>query len=220
MLVGDLAGAPGVRVGNWNNFNQNNALLDASDSVIYEDGTLVGGSFSMSFTFTGGIGTGGNFGNRTGESTNDAQLFNGVADVFTSATAAFSNIPFAAYDLYVYMFDDGASRIGGFTVGSTTYYARGGAGMPNTSGTGYVLSTDTTIVNGVDASVTQGNYVKFSGLTGSDLLLTLFAADGSTTTERSKVAGFQIVQVPEPSRAVLLMIAFSAITARRGRVSV
>ncbi|WP_009960424.1 PEP-CTERM sorting domain-containing protein [Verrucomicrobium spinosum] len=204
-----LAGAPGVRVGYWNNFNESNLVLDAADSMRYDDGTLVGGSFTMTFNIPASQGL---LTNRTSNTTNDPQMFNGVVDVYsaTASTAAFSNIPFETYDIYVYMRNDGANRIGGFTIGGTTYYARGTGvasdNIPGTDGSGYVLSTDTTIIDGTDSSVDQGNYVRFSNLTGSSQILSLFAADGSTGVERNKVAGFQIVATPEPSRAVLLML--------------
>lgn len=217
-----LAGAPGVRVGYWNNFNESNLVLDASDSVRYDDGTVVGGGFSMTFNIPTSQGA---FTNRTGATTNDPQMFNGVVDVYsaTASTATFSNIPFETYDIYVYMRNDGANRVGGFTIGGTTYYARGSGvasdNIPGTDGSGYVLSTDTTITDGTDSSVDQGNYVRFSNLTGSSQILSLFAADGSTGVERNKVAGFQIVATPEPSRAMLLILGSVLMLTRRHRVA-
>lgn len=220
MATTDLAGAPGVRAANWNNFTSTNMTLDAADNVRYNDGTLVGGAFSMEVNIPA---THGNFSTRTGNTINDPQMFGTVLDVYdtTATTATFTNIPFETYDIYVYMHNDGSSRIGGFTVGDVTYYARGAGtastNLPGTDGSGYVLSTDTTITNGSDTSVDQANYVRFSNLTGSSQILSLFAADGSTGTERNKVAGFQIVQTPEPGRAFLLVAGVIALAFRRQR---
>lgn len=200
MATNELAGAPGVRVGYWNNFNALNLTLGDDESVYYEDGTAVGGGFQSQLTIS--IPATGNFSDRSvSPVTNDLKMVSGVIDTYTANTLTLSNIPFAQYDIYVYMFDDGATRSGGFTIGGTTYYARGGAGNPATDGSGYLLSTDTTITPGDDSSVDQGNYVRFANLTGAGQVLSLFAADGSTTVERNKTGGIQIVAVPEPGTA-------------------
>jgi len=196
----DLAGAPGVRVGNWNNFSAFNQDLGDDENVVYDDGSIVTGGFLMAFT----VGSG-SFSDRSSGHANDVKMYDGVVDTFASSTVALSNIPFDQYDIYFYMRDDGTARAGGFTIGGTTYYVRGGLGNPDNSGNGYVLSTDTAITAGTDSSIDQGNYVRFTGLTGSSQLITLLAAPGSDSVTRNKWGGFQIVQVPEPSTLVMLL---------------
>src|SRR5690606_26075200 len=124
------------------------------------------------------------------------------------------------YDVYVYMYSDDTSRSGAFNIGSTTYYLRGfgpdGTGNQFENGSGYVRSTDTTAPAGTDTAQ-QGNYVLFSGLTGSSFTLTALAANGSTDVERNKWSRCQIVQVPEPSTGVLSMGAMALLLLRRRR---
>lgn len=203
----ELAGAPGVRSANWNNLMQSAdnlhpgaGLFDGTfgdtETVYYNDGTIVGGGF----TFSGPIG----FQDRSnGSFTNDREMFNGVRDAFGgNTTITLNNIPFAQYDLYAYMFDDGAQRVGTYTIGSLTYYVRGGVGVPDDTGAGYLLSTD--ITGGtVAADFDQGNYVRFSHLTASSVSLVVDAIDIGNLA-RNKIAGIQIVAVPEPGTAGLV----------------
>jgi hypothetical protein len=195
----DLAGAPGVRVGNWNPWLKSDLTLgDDGQTIIDSSGATVPG-------FTATINSIG-WASRNNNDENDTALFSDVIDVFganDSITA--SGIPYVAYDLYVYMYDDGPGRAGLFTVGSTTYYARGfgpseGDGNPDFDGTGYVLSTDTTL--GAGSDIDQGNYVLFSGLTGSSFTLDMDAINAGSL-DRNKVAGIQIVAVPEPGTFAL-----------------
>jgi hypothetical protein len=200
MGAAELAGAPGVRVGNWNTIlNGDGDLLNP----VYEDGTTATGvTIAPDDT---------SFANRGTPTDNDSKLFNGIRDVQGSTwSIAVTGVSFAEYDVYAYMRDDSNDRAGSFTIGSTTYYARGigaseGAGDPLSDGTGYVLSTDTTFGAGTD--IDQGNYVKFSGLTGSDFTLSMAGVNAGDAALRNKFAGFQIVAVPEPATLGLVGLA-------------
>lgn len=207
MASDDLAGAPGVRTGNWNNLS--GASLD--DTAIYDDGSTIGGGFAVTPSDT-------SFSNRGNPSDNDEFLFNTVKDVSGTYTVVVDNIPFAVYDLYIYRRSEATDRAGGFSVdgGTTTYYLGdvpgSHAGNPDATGSGYVLSTDTTFGGGA-SDVDDGNYTVISGLTASDITI-LATAYGPTP--RNKFAGFQIVEVPEPSSLALLGIG-SLLIARRRR---
>jgi hypothetical protein len=204
----DLAGAPGVRTGNWNNLlssadttHPSTVVFDgifgdeAGETTLFNDGSTVGGGFS----FTGPVG----FSDRTsGSFSNDREMFNGVRDVSGLSTITLANIPFAQYEIYCYMFDDGAGRIGTYEIGSTKYYVRGGVGIPDSTGAGYVLSTDTT-TGTLLADHDQGNYVRFTGLTGGTVTLSVNALGLEGNLARNKMAGLQIVSVPEPGTAAL-----------------
>ncbi|MGE9266784.1 MAG: hypothetical protein ACQKBY_01705 [Verrucomicrobiales bacterium] len=216
MATDDLSGAPGVRQDNWNNVGLN--TTDTVSTAVYEDGTAVGGSFTVHFSNldSGGAGT------RNGTAnTDETQFYSGVYDEYSNdlnspTTLEVRNIPFAVYDVYVYMRDDGADRAGVFQIGSTTYYARGGAGNPSDAGTGYVLSSDTD-PGAADGDIDQGNYVVFRNLTGADFDLITAAYNTSAAADRNKWTGLQIVQVPEVGSSALLVISGLLISLRRRR---
>lgn len=189
METTDLAGADGVRVGNWNNWIKEDATLgDAGQTVIDDSGATVAG-----FTTTISGGTLARWASRDNLHTNDQEMYSDVFDVWGSTyTISVSNIPYDVYDVYVYMRDDGAGRAGEFTIGATTYYVRGGVGNPGSDGTGYVLSVDTT--QGISSDIDQGNYIYFSNISGASFDLVMNAVNAGDL-DRNKPAGFQIVAV-------------------------
>lgn len=203
----EVAGAPGVRVSNWNTILKDEGVLV---NPIYADGTTATG-VTIAPSDTGFINRG------NSPSAGDEKLFNGVKDVTGSYSIGVTGLTFAVYDVYVYQRGESENRGGGFTIGSTTYYARGLAANP-TDDTGYVLSTDEDISGGTVADqMAQGNYVKFSGLTGSDFTLNVQAYGDDIT--RSKIAGLQIVAVPEPATLGLVGLAgLGLLFARRFRM--
>lgn len=200
MSAAHLAGAPGVRVVNWNNYYSDGPLGD-NENVFYDDGGVVGGGFRVTITLGGGS----IYSDRShpaGDFQNDPQMFRNVIDErggegSPSATVV-TNIPFEVYDIYVYMLDDGANRASGFRIGQTAYYARGGTGNPNSTGAGYILSTDNTYVSGDSvATIEAGNYVVFRGLRDSSFTLETFGLNvpEASGTFRNKWSGFQLVAV-------------------------
>lgn len=191
MTAGETAGASGARFANWNNFSVTNGSGTITNLVNSNGAQITGVSVTMS------SGNGGStFSRNISSPSNDTRMFDTVHDKYdgTAATITVTGIPYGTYDVYFYMADDGAARGGSFTVGSTTYYLRGGAGTPTSSGTGYVQSTDTTFNSGAD---TQANYVKFTGLTGT-LTATFTAVNQGDSVQRLKFPGFQIVGTAAP----------------------
>jgi hypothetical protein len=196
MSSAHLAGAPGVRVGNWNNYHSSGPLGDEED-VFYDNGCVVGGGFRVTITLGGGGTIFSDRNHPAGDFQNDPQMFRNVIDErggqnSPSATVV-TGIPFDVYDVYVYMRDDGANRIGGFRIGQTTYYARGGMGNPDNTGAGYVLSSNAAY-GSTTADFGQGNYVVFRGLRGNSFTLETFGVSVSgVDIARNKWTGFQIV---------------------------
>lgn len=209
----DLAGAPGVRVGNWNPWLKNDTTVgDAGQTIVDSSGATVAG-----FTAYGNF----SWTSRDNDTVNDTAMFSDIVDVQTSTRLVeVSGVPYSAYDVYVYMHDDDFDRAGQFTLGSETFYMRGfgpgeHAGDPLSDGTGYVISTDTTLGLGTD--INQGNYVRFSNVTGSAFQMAWTAVNAGDSVQRAKVAGFQVVQVPEPTALALAGVGIAGLLISRRR---
>ncbi|MCE5186348.1 MAG: PEP-CTERM sorting domain-containing protein [Planctomycetaceae bacterium] len=212
METTDLAGAPSVRVGNWNPwFKSDGTMGDAGQTIIDDSGAAI-----AEFTASASLG----WASRNNNNVNDTAMFSDIVDVQTSTRLInVSGVPYARYDVYVYMYDDGFDRAGQFTLGSETFYMRGfaptgeGTGNPAADGSGYVLSTDTTIGLGTD--IDQANYVKFSNVSGTTFQMAWTAVNAGDATQRAKVAGFQIVEVPEPTAMILLGLGSLSVLRRK-----
>lgn len=210
MAVTDLAGVD--RVGYWNNLvgptiaGQTVTL----SSVVNHLGASVSG---VAVSFTAGN-TGGSYSNSgtlkfgsdavtVDPANNDANLYSSAFDAYdtTPATLSVTGIPYSSYDVIFYIYDGGSTQGGTITANGQTLAVRGGMGNPASAGTGYVQSDDATHTSG--ASVQQGNFVRFSGLSG-DLSASIVATNVGSSTQRLKIAGFQIVSrdtVPVPTQA-------------------
>lgn len=196
MTPAELAGASGARFANWNNFDLGSSTSTITNMVDSNGAAVAGASVSLA------RGSSNNpFSRGLSSATNDRRMFDTVLDQFdgTASTLTVTGIPYGSYDVYFYMSDDGAARGGSFTIGSATYYLRGGIAFPTNTGTGYVQSTDTTLNSGTN---TQANYVKFSGLSGSSFTATFVAVNQGDSVKRLKFPGFQIVGSAAPATTV------------------
>lgn len=194
MTSADVAGV--ARLGRWNNLDGPVANSNASLSAVMDsNGAAIGG---LTVTLAAGAG-GGGITMASADTGNDATMIRSVVDLYngTASTLTVSGIPYATYDLYLYMWDDGAGRAGSFTVNGTTYYLRGGVGLPNRNGEGYVRGSDTTLGAGTD--IEQGNYLRVAGLAGATQTITLSAVAAGDAAQRNKFAGFQIVATTAPA---------------------
>jgi hypothetical protein len=207
MTFTDLAGAPGVRVGYWNNVTGltggGNTVVLATNSMVEASGKVVSG---LSVSVTGGTSTAAGISTRGTQSTNESVMFYGVYDQFngTSGTIRVSGIPFSVYDAYFYAVSgDADNRPGHFTIGGETRWILDSTAIaiPDNEGNGYVEAITTNAPSSV-ADVQPGNYVKFSNLKGSTLDVQ-FVADGPATVggadsgaPRLKFSGFQLVGTP------------------------
>jgi hypothetical protein len=212
MAATDQAGAPGVRAANYNNVGITSTSTAVSLTTVKDNSGSTLSGVTMTFTPGSSTVTPG-----AASGTNDTNLFSNFYDEFgaPAAQVQVTNIPFAQYDVYFYrngVESNAATREGQFTIGAQNRFVRGGLANPDSSGNGYVRSNDTTDSGG---STTQGNYVVFSGLSGSTLNASFVGTNAGDTTLRNKVVGFQIVEVPEPSIAGLIFTAAAAFLVRR-----
>ncbi|MEI6077891.1 MAG: hypothetical protein WCS94_20085, partial [Verrucomicrobiota bacterium] len=114
MFPADLAGAPGVRTNNWNNIgnylNGGSGNADASllpGNITNSAGVLVPGVGAVIHNTSGGA-----FGDRGAETTNDLKMFVDVCDGFGQGSLSgygylyVTNIPYTNYNVYVYFLPD------------------------------------------------------------------------------------------------------------------
>ncbi len=180
-----------VPQGNWNNVTGNvgtqaNVAGPMAGSLVDDSGIAT--SMSLSFSSTNSWAT------STGALTGNAELLNGYLDntnTATPTTITLAGIPFAAYDLYVYVGSDTNNRTGHVTLtgNSTVYFKTTAAPFDG-------AFTQATGTSTVDANAAE--YVKFSGLSGAGQSLAV-GRDGGNVG----VYAVQVVEVPEPSSVIL-----------------
>lgn len=218
--TGDVAGAPGSRVGYWNMVTS----VAPTGTFVDDTGAAVSG---LTLNITGSKGF--NTRNNVGSTTNDYTMYNTVmeSDWNAGATLSLTNVPYSSYDVLLYVFPDVTSsspRGGHITIDGTTYYINNGynsggtaLSIPSgTDGSGYVLSTSTTLS---DSVAHPGNYVQFDNVSGSNLNISMLADDFGDGVPRLKISGFQIVAVPEPSTFAMLGAGLLGLIAIRRKVS-
>lgn len=132
-------------------------------------------------------------------------------------TLTITAIPYAAYDLIIYNLPLFSGVKYTYTVGSTSYF--GNSPSASNTSAGYVDGNSGTPFNYLQATSTNtlsptanATYARFDGLTSNSLTFTVTGANGIGYTN-----GFQILEVPEPSRAVLLLGGILAVSFRRRR---
>ena len=239
----DVAGAPGERVAHWNTLTSGDGNGVFSLGTVHDStGTTITG---MTLT-TGGTGTrtpatgfssidSSEYGGTHSAYGNDSKLFDHFLDYTSNAPVSITvtNIPYKVYSVVFYRSDEENSNsttsagiagnyVGGFSIGTTTQYVRGGpssggtvpnSNTPNSTGSTYIFSSDTT--DNV-ASTKQGNAVQFSSLTATTLTASLFAGDSSSAPD-TRVSGFQIVDMtsaPEPVTMTPLMLSLFVLRRR------
>lgn len=128
-------------------------------------------------------------------------------------TYTLSEIPYAQYDVYVYLMSDDDSRVYSVTDGTTTYF--GGAHPTSISGNNPALFAQTTATTNAGFS-TDANYAVFSGLTGANQVFSssFFASDG-VTPDFGGISGIQIVRIPEPASLTMFALGGLLLVCRR-----
>jgi hypothetical protein len=143
------------------------------------------------------------------DGTYNKRLLKGYVDMVggNPVTVNLAEIPYAQYDIYIYMSSDTADREGYVADdGGLTYYFRT-LGSAAISGGNASLIQTLDLTN--DAQDTAASYARFSNLTGSSQAISVFAAGNAG------IAGIQVVQVPEPRAALLGGLGLLALLRRR-----
>ena len=209
LLVTGTAGV--VPQSNWNNTDgaqpgdtSANPADIVGSTIVDSTGSTVTG---LDIAWAGGTNTYST--NNTGN--DDEDLMRDYVDNGASQTYTFTGLPSAyqstGYDVYVYFGSEATGRTGYIGDGTTTYsYTTYDQGLAFPGA--YTQTTDT------GSGYPDANYAIFSGLTAASFTITrTFATTGNGTG----VHGLQVVQVPEPASAVLLLLGLPLVIGRRRR---
>jgi MprA protease rhombosortase-interaction domain-containing protein len=199
-----------VPVSNWNNSwpsNPTTDLIDDSGAATTLD--IVISSFNTWSVV-------GSHPGQDADGSYNKELLNGYLNAgpagwnppITYSEIAMSEIPYAAYDIIVYFSSDVAGREGTVTDGTTTY-SFNTVGPPSVSGANalFAQTTDSSL-----SYLTAANYAVFSGLSGPSQAVRVQMLEND---EWAGIAGFQVVAVPEPASAVLLVVSGLLAVCRR-----
>lgn len=219
----ETAGASGAVGSNWNNMNSaqttgGGAIAGSlAAGVIKDDNGTILTTTAISWAGTGVALAGGN-------GTGSQKMFESEWDLFDSAsntaiadmTLSLTNVPYATYDVYFYVQDanDTNTRGGNVTAnGITKSITMYNAPANNPAGNFGYTEADNAFTWDA-ANTTRGSYLRIQNVTGSTLTLDLSSKNPSTP--RLRFSGFQVVQVPEPSSAALILLGLgSAFLLRR-----
>jgi hypothetical protein len=197
-----------------NNFN-NFTTASGSDVLNLSDGSASGASINWNSNNTWATGA------LPGSPTGDQLLMNGYLDDSPTGNAidvSISGLPTsiagdgtAPYNVILYIAGDTAGRGGGVTVSTASNTL---TGTFTDSG-----SFNGTYVQATDGPGTQGNYVLFTGVTGTDFSINLTPSIGGTP--RIPLDGLQIVAgpLPEPSSMACILGIGLVVMCRRRAVT-
>jgi hypothetical protein len=150
--------------------------------------------------------------------TTDGTMMRGYLDSgnTTTTTVNVSGLPsnFSRYNVWVYFDGDNATndRVSSFTLGGQTLFGRDAANV-NFNGT-FVQVPDTSTTN-QQANTPAGNYLVFTGVTGSSFTISTTPAFGIRAPLNA--LQIQVAPVPEPGSLTLLGAAAASIWWARRR---
>jgi len=133
---------------------------------------------------------------------------NGTGTASTSITL--SQIPYAAYDIYVYFASDNSARVGTVTDGTTTFSFGVLDNMIAGSSALFAQTADTGLL------FPEANYAVFSGLVGDSQT---FSTSFMNAGEYGGISAIQVVAVPEPSSFALAGVGVACLLTFRRRMS-
>jgi hypothetical protein len=180
--------------GNWNNVGGNNPATDWDATVtglLNSAGANSGASITWSTDETWASTAGG----QAGVADQDRNLMDGYIDAIASQptiTATLNNIPYSAYDVYVYVGSDGDNRTGRVQINnsltSDRWFRTSTSGAAFTSAANYIEATAKT-----EAASVPSNYVVYQDVIGSTLNIGVTRGSNNVGLH-----GVQIVQETNP----------------------
>lgn len=197
----DVTGPAGVTFvqSNWNNVGGNFPATDhvgTATGLLNSAGANSGASISWSTAETWsatGVGT-------VGSADQDRNLVDGYIDAVgaqPTATANLADIPFAAYDVYVYVGSDGDDRTGRVrindNVATDRWFRTSTSNAAFTSAANYIAADART-----EATSVAGNYVVYQDIVGDDLLVGV--------TRGSNNVGLHAIQIVEETNPQILRL--------------
>jgi hypothetical protein len=202
-----------VPVANWNNSWPSNPVTDLIDDSGAATTLDIGITTFNSWSVMGG------HPGQDADGTYNKELLNGYLNAgpapwmpaITYSQIAMTEIPYANYNIIVYFSSDVAGRAGDVTDGAANYsFLTVGPGSVNGANAVFAQTTDTAA-----AYTTTANYAVFAGLSGASQTVKVQMRDED---QWAGIAGFQVVQVPEPASFVLVGLC-GLISLGRGRRS-
>ncbi len=187
--------ADGTDAGFVSNSHWNNATVDSqSNGITGSLSNLVNSAGSATTLDVAWTNNGNNWVGSTTPTSGNQSLFRSyMRPVTGTMTITVSEVPYALYDVYVYVGLHVAPRAG--TVG------KDGATTPFRVKEASTWTSWQEIVNSGDT----GNYIVYKNQTGTSFTLTIANGGISGVTSGGGINGFQVVQVPEPGTTALLI---------------
>jgi hypothetical protein len=208
LLPTDVAGV--VPQANYNNFGGGSGT-----GLALIDSTGVASPAILTYTASGNYSSIG--GAAIAPAGGDEKLNTGF--VYGNGSFTVAGVPYARYDVYVYMLNDAAGRIEttSLTAGGPAQTFYGAAATPSDSGhvdqnagTSYVYTQ--TVSTNLATPTAAGDYVLFSGLTAPSFTFT------NSAPGNGYLNGFQVVEnLPEPGALGLCGVTCLAALLRRRR---
>lgn len=205
-----------VPQGNWNNLrNGSGPAPDPAPDLIDNTGAATGATATWGSSGTFRVNGSSAIPSPGDEQMMNSALFGNDARNFT-INGTVTNIPYARYDVYIYLGSDSNGRLGETTVNGVTLYSTSINDAPQLDGDGSFTYFAITSTNPLARDA--GNYAYFPGLTASSFDW----STANTDFTNSSLTGIQIVAsnvVPEPGTAGLLAIGSCFALIRRRRTA-
>lgn len=196
--VSGSAEAGVVLAANWNNSWPSNPTVDLID----ETGAAT--TLDLSYSSFNQWSIQGSDPGLDGDGSSNKRLLNGYLNSgpaewspsTITSSISLTQIPYESYNVIVYFSADAPNRAGQVTDGATTYYFSS-LGADSIADSNAVL---TQTLSTSDSDHAAGNHAIFTGLSGASQTITVQMRDND---QWGGIAGFQIVQIPEPSAMLL-----------------
>lgn len=180
-----------VRVGGWSQTFPDDPTTDLRDDsgvstsldIAYSS---TNGTWAINFSHPG----------QDADGSWNKEMINGYLNAGNGGTSSveITEIPYNAYSIIAYFSSDSDAREGSVTDGSTVYYFNTIGGASTSDADALLIQATDTVDDPTDP---DANYAVFSGLSGASQTITV------DIPEFGGLAGFQVVEIPEPASIML-----------------